>query len=162
MNQEFDHVWNLIKDERIAMLTTRDAAGDLRARPMATVNKSFGSRIWFMTREGSPKMAEILHEPLVCLSYANPDKNVFVSISGRAKIVKDPAKVQELWSEPARVWFPGGPQDPDIRLLEVEVESAEYWEGPSKATYAMNYVKALTTGHSPDEKSVGVNKKLSP
>ena len=162
MTNEFAHVWDLIKDEPIAMLTTRGSAGELRARPMATVNKSPESAVWFMTREGSPKLTEILRDPIVCIAYANPRKEVFVSISGRASIVHDRAKVQELWSEPARVWFPQGPDDPEIRLVEVDVHSAEYWEGPSRTTYALNYVKALATGRSPDEKSVGENRKVSP
>ena len=70
---------------------------------------------------------------------------------------RDPAKVQSLWSEALRVWFPKGPEDPDITLIKVEVDTAEYWDAPSSAwVYAMGYAKARLTGEPP--KDVGENK----
>ena len=49
-----------------------------------------------------------------------------------------------------RTWFPKGQDDPDIALLEVRVEMAEYWDAPSSAmVHAYGYVKAVTTGKPP-------------
>ena len=41
---------------------------------------------------------------------------------GRARIVDDPAQIHALWSEGFRVWFPDGPDSPNIALLAIDVE----------------------------------------
>ena len=44
----------------------------------------------------------------------------------------DPAKARELWSPFLKAWFPQGLDDPDLVLIRVEVESAEFWDVASK------------------------------
>jgi general stress protein 26 len=73
-----------------------------------------------------------------------------VSISGHAQVVRDLAKQKELWSEPLRVWFPGGPEAPEVALVKVTVDGAEYWDSPSSTfVHAYGYLKAVTTGKPP-------------
>lgn len=49
------------------------------------------------------------------------------------------------------MWFPDGPDDSAIALIEVRVETAEYWDSPSSAmVYAYGYAKARLTGTPPD------------
>ena len=43
-------------------------------------------------------MEELERNPHVGLSYAAPDKDLYVSVSGRAQLVHDEAKVKELWN----------------------------------------------------------------
>lgn len=150
-------VWELIKEIRIALLVTTGSGGRLHARPMAAMNKVFDGVLWFATREGTPKLDEIADHTQVLLAYSEPKSQDYVSVSGAATLVHDPAQVKALWSEPMRVWFPKGPDDPDITLIKVTVESAEYWDAPSSAwVYATGYAKARLTGESP--KDVGTNK----
>lgn len=150
-------VLDLIKDIRVALLVTSDADGRLRGRPMSAMSRDANGVLWFASREATAKLDEIARHPNVLLAYAEPKDQNYVSVSGRAQVVRDPAKVRELWSEPARVWFPKGPDDPDIALIRVEIDSAEYWDAPSSAwVYAMGYAKARLTGEAP--KNVGDNK----
>jgi general stress protein 26 len=153
-------VWELIKDVQIAMLVTQDQSHKLSARPMAACNRDFNDgTLWFMAREGSPKLAELAESKNVLLAYSHPGKQDYVSLSGTARVVRDQAKVKELWSEPARVWFPKGPEEGDIALIAVDVETAEYWDSPSATVvYAYGYVKAAITGEPP---KVGENKKVA-
>ena len=154
-------VGELIGDIHIAMLTTRDDEGRLHARPMAAMQRDFDGTLWFMTREGSPKIEEARQDSNVAVTYAHPGKQEYVSMQGRARIVRDKAKIRELWSEPARVWFPQGPDEPDIALLAVEVDSAEYWDSPSSAAvYLYGYAKARLTGKPPSSNEIGENKKV--
>lgn len=153
-------VWELIKDIRVALLVTTGDGGRLHGRPMAAMNKDFDGALWFASREGAPKLGEISGNTNVLLAYSEPKNQNYVSVSGSATVVRDTTKVKELWSEPARVWFPKGPEDPEIALIRVEVESAEYWDAPSSAwVYAMGYVKARVTGEPP--KDVGENKVVN-
>lgn len=150
-------VWDLIKDIRVALLVTTGSGGRLHGRPMAAMNKDFDGALWFASRESTPKLDEIAANGHVLLAYSEPKSQDYVSVSGNATVVRDPGKVKELWSEPARVWFPKGPEDPDIALIRVEVESAEYWDAPSSAwVFAMGYAKARLTGEAP--RDVGENK----
>ena len=152
--------WTLIQDIRIALLVTSDAQGRMHGRPMAAMNKDFDGTLWFASREGTPKLEEIQEHANVLLAYSEPKSQNYVSVSGHASLVHDTAKVTELWSEPMRVWFPKGPDDPAIVLIKVEVESAEFWDAPSSAwVYAMGYAKARLTGSSP--KDVGENKVVN-
>ena len=153
-------VWELIKDIRIALMVTTGDAGRLSGRPMAALNKEFDGTLWFASREGAPKLGEIADHAQVLLAYSEPKSQDYVSLSGRATLVRDTAKVKALWSEPLRVWFPKGPDDPGITLIKVDIESAEFWDAPSSAwVYAMGYAKARLTGEAP--KDVGENKVVT-
>jgi general stress protein 26 len=153
-------VWELIKGIRIAMLVTQDRSHKLSARPMAAANRDFDDgTLWFFAREDSPKLDELAESRNVLVAYAHPGKQDYVSLSGTARVVRDQAKVKQLWSEPARVWFPKGPEEGDIALIAVDVETAEYWDSPSATVvYAYGYAKAALTGEPP---KMGENKKVA-
>ena len=83
------------------------------------------------------------------LAYAEPADQLFVSVSGRANLVRDKDKAKELWTPAMKAWFPKGPEDPDLALLKVSVEKAEYWDTPSSTiVHLVGYVKATVTGKS--------------
>lgn len=137
---------DLIKDIRIAMLTTVDATGDLRSRPMATQQIPFDGDLWFFTREDSPKVDEVQDSHQVGLSYADPGHSRYVSVSGWATVVNDPVRKEQLWNPLYQAWFPEGLTDPQLCLLKVTVEAAEYWDGPgSKVVQLLGIAKAVLT-----------------
>ena len=139
----------LIKDVEFAMLTTVDEDGSLRSRPMATQQVEFDGDLWFFTRASAPKVDEVEQEQQVNVSYARPDKQHYVSVSGRARLVRDRAKIEELWNPAYKAWFPEGLDDPDLALLKVTAEKAEYWDGNSSAVaHLVGLVKAAVTGTS--------------
>lgn len=120
----------LIKDVEVAMFTTTGVDGRLYSRPLSTQHASFEGDLWFVITADSPKVAEIALDPRVNVAYASSSKNTYVSVAGRARIVDDRAKIEELWSPAMKLFFPGGKEDPNLRLIQVRAESAEYWEGP--------------------------------
>jgi general stress protein 26 len=111
----------------IGMLTTQEENGALRARPMET-QKAEDGVLWFFTDARSPKIAEIEDEREVNVSYAAPDAQIYVSVSGLARMVRDKARLAQMWRENARRWFPEGVDSPGIALLEVRMTEAEYWD----------------------------------
>lgn len=143
---------DLIKDIRFAMLTTADDQGHLRSRPMTTQHREFDGDLWFFTGRSTPKVGDISHDQKVNVSYAAPDDDRYVSISGIAQIVEDREKMKEFWNPAYKVWFPDGVEDPDLVLVKVEVEEAEYWDAPSNAMVKLfGFVKALATGGEYDQ-----------
>ncbi len=145
-----DHVtklFALIKDIKFTMMTTAMPDGSLRSRPMANQADGFDGTLWFFTDDHSPKVHEILEDTHVNLSYANPAKNDYVSISGRATLVKDKAKAKALWNPMYKAWFPEGLDDPHLGLIRVDVDQAEYWDSPnSRMVQLAGFVKAVVTG----------------
>jgi len=141
----------LIKDIRVAMFTTRRRDGSLHTRPMYTQQIPFrGGVLWFLTSAHGTKVSEIAAAPEVLITYDGTTHNRYVAVRGTAEVVRDVAKTREMWNMQAKAWWPGGPEDPDVALIRVVVESAEYWDGPSKAGYVLSLLKAVVTGSKMD------------
>jgi general stress protein 26 len=105
-------------------------------------------------------VGEIDRHRKVNLSYANVDKQDYVSVSGRSRLLRDREKMRELWTRSVEPWFPDGLDDPDLALLEVTVEEAEYWDAPASKTQRLfGLAKAITTG-STDQ--LGEHGKIRP
>jgi len=156
---DVDKLAKLINGIKFAMLTTAMLDGTLRSRPMATQQVEFDGVLWFFTQYNSGKVDEIRNDQHVNLSYADPSDNRYVSVSGRAMVVRDRNKSEELWTEWHRAWFPKGLDDPDLALLRVDVHDAEYWDSPSsKVVQLAGFVKAMVTGKPADD--LTENRKL--
>jgi general stress protein 26 len=144
-----EKIGELIKDIRMAMMTTVDADGSLHSRPMATQEREFDGTLYFLTGKNSHKVDEIRQDSHVNIAYANADKNQWVSVAGTVTASRDQAMIEELWSPFHKAWFPTGKSDPNISVLRVEVESVEYWEATSsKMVQVAGLVKSLVTGES--------------
>ena len=156
--ESIEKLKTLIGNVQIAMLTTIDW-GVLRSRPMQTQEFDFDGDLWFFTSSETHKTDEIEKDRRVNVSYAAPDSNTYVSVSGTAEIEKDRAKIEELWNPIYKAWFPEGLEDPNLILLKVTVEQAEYWDSPSSTIVQIaGFVKALVTGERADG---GEHKKIS-
>lgn len=127
-NETMRRVGMMIRGVKVAMLTTVAPDGSLHSRPMAAHQAEFDGTIWFFSRASSEKAAEIRDDAEVNVSYSSPGDHRYVSLSGRASIVRDEAKIREIWSPMHRIWFPQGLDDPDLVLLRVDVRVAQYWD----------------------------------
>jgi general stress protein 26 len=88
----------------------------------------------------------------VGLAYSDIDNAVYVTVAGTGAVVDDRAKIKELWREDFRGFFPKGPEEPNLTLIRVDIESGEYWDTPGNVLVrAFAYLKARTTGekHQP-------------
>lgn len=134
-----------------AMLVTVSREGRVHSRPMALFQVTPLGELWFMTSLSSGKVGEITADSHV--NVALQKDNAFVSICGVASLHRDRAKVQELWKEHARVYFPKGKDDPDIALIKVTGQEAEYWDnqGAQGIKYLFEAAKAYLTGTRPEE-----------
>jgi general stress protein 26 len=144
-------VLELVRDAKIAMMATRNSDGVMHARPMATQTAEFDGSLWFLTDIESPKVTEIDADNEVLVTYSDESKQNYVSVSGKGRVLRDQGKIDELWSEAFRTWFPKGKDDPSIALIRVDVDTVQYWDSPSSTMlYAYGYLKALATGERPD------------
>ena len=149
-------IFDLIKSIEVAQMVTVDKGGKLRSRPMVAKQDSAHDELWFFTSAASGKIDELEGNGEVLLTYSDPSRQSYVSVEGEGEVVRDPEKARALWSEPVRVWFPKGPDDPDIALVRVRMREASYWDAPSsKFVMAYGYAKALATGERPQSGEIG-------
>ena len=143
-----EHLRELIKGIDIAMFTTIGDRGFPVSRPLSTQQAEFdGKLLWFFVRGNSPKVAEIARNPKVNVAYASKDANAYISVAGKADLVRTRAKIRELWNDALKVWFRKGLDDPELALIRVRVHSIEYWEGPSTGIGKLvGFVAAAVTG----------------
>ena len=123
-----DKLYDLIDDIRICMMTTVEEDGRLASRPMYGLEADQAGDLWFFTSVESSKTTEISRDGHVNLAYSHPSKQHYISLSGRAEIVRDKGHIQNKWSEPLRTWFPEGKDDPQLALIRGHPERGEFWD----------------------------------
>ena len=149
---------SLIEDLETAMFTTRRDDGRLVSRPMANQKRAAGADLWFVTMRGTDKLDEIRFDPHVNLAYYKDRTREWVSVSGKAKIVDDRAKIRELYQPDWRAWFgdeggakDGTPDDPRMILIGVDIEMAMYLEiNKPQPVVLFELVKGIITGKAPN------------
>ncbi len=150
--QQREKVKELVKDARICMLTTMTSDGKHVSRPMAVQDVEFDGDLWFFAYSDSDLVAQVTAYPQVNVSFSDSKQHAWVSISGAAEQRDDPAKAKELWNPLLKAWFPDGLETPNLTLVKVHTDSAEYWESAhsSKVVTLLGYAKAAVTGKTPD------------
>jgi general stress protein 26 len=159
-NPQLEKVKEMVEDIRIAMMTTVDENKNLVSRPMACMQMDADGTLWFFTQKSSPRVGQIEHHNTnVNLSFANVPDADYVSISGTLEELYDRAMIDELWSDFAKPWFPKGKDDPELTLLKVRTQLAEYWDSnDSRIVRLFEMARAAIMG---DTYSEGENVKVS-
>lgn len=142
-NEAREAVTDVMRATRIATLTYTDAEGRLVSTPMGTQDFEDPATVWFITEADSDKVAAIAANPVVNVAYAS-DKG-WVSLSATARLSRDRAKLEELWSASSSAFLTGGPDDPNTALLEVSGDTAQLWESPGKVAMLVKMAKGLMT-----------------
>jgi general stress protein 26 len=153
-------LWELIKDIRFGMLTHRHPGGMLHAHPLTTLNKSIdeGATLYFFVSRKTELGQRIRQDGSVNVSYAKPENDSYISVSGQARVSEDQATKDRLFNALTRAWFPGGSTDPDLELVEVQIQHAEYWDvKESKVTQLFKMAQSAITGNQPH---IGEHKEL--
>ncbi|MDZ4770207.1 MAG: pyridoxamine 5'-phosphate oxidase family protein [Chloroflexota bacterium] len=147
----------LIKGIKIAMFTTIASDGSFHSRPMDTQEQEFDGDVWFFSEGSARKVTELHSNANVNVSYASG--NSYVSMAGKATIVTDVAKKKELWKPDLQAWFKNGPEDPNVVLVKINAESAEYWDGPPGGMIG-SAIAAVTVMLTGNEEAYGENERV--
>ena len=152
-------LYDRIDDLSIAMMTTRRRDGHMRARAMATQKAAPGADLWFVTADGSGKLAELIADPHVNLAYHRDSNSEWVSVSGLAEISRDRSTIHALYAPDWSVWFPkdgadprhGTADDPRMVLIGVTVHAAEFLaiDAP-RPVLLYELAKGWLTGREPE------------
>ena len=158
MKTELQKFYDMVEDIETAMMTTRRVDGHLQSRAMANQKRADGADLWFVTREGSAKLADLAHDSHVNLSYYKDSNREWVSVSGIATVSRDRAKIRELYAPDWKVWFAeegdprhGTADDPRMVLVGVTVHAAVFLEiNKPRPVLLYEVVKGWLTGTEPE------------
>ena len=145
-NAELAQLAELLEPMKVAMLGNVDERGALVTRPMAPLAMDADGSIWFFTDRRSSK-AE--HLGMLNLAFVDADRATYVSVSGRGELVDDRARIEQLWTPFAKPWFPDGPQSPNLVLLKVRPDTAEYWDAPNSRMVRLAAMAASVVAGKP-------------
>ena len=166
LEKKLGDLYDLIDGIEIAMFTTRRPDGRLVSRPMATQTQADGADLWFVTDVESNKLDELAFDPQVNLAYYKDRTREWVSVSGTATMTQDRELIHELYQKDWKAWFgdqggerDGGPDDPRLALIMVDVESVSYLKVDKPAPLVLFEVaRGMVTGSVPD---IGSERKVS-
>lgn len=151
-----DRVWELAEKIKICMFVTWDGERQ-RARPLAANIERDEDAIYFLIDVGGVKDDQIEDFPIVTLAFADNGAYKYLSITGRAKVTNDRAKISELWT-PDNKAFWDSKDDPGIRLITVTPDDAEVWDSPGRIVAAVKMLTAAVTGAKVE---LGNNRKVT-
>ncbi len=125
---ELGRLAELVDGIDVAMMTTHAEDGSMVSRPLQVLKLDAGGEFVFFTAIDSFKVAQLDEHADVNLAFADPRRQRYVSVRGSARVDRERATVDELWTLPQRVFFPQGKDDPHLAVLRVRVRDAAYWE----------------------------------
>jgi general stress protein 26 len=148
MHTEEGKLRDIVEGFSTGTLVTRTASGEMHARPLAMLllrEKASGA-IYFATDIDSPKVAEILGDPNVLVTFQ--DEGRWAVVHGVATVERNQAVIDQLWSDDLHAFFPDGPADKSLCILAIRPTTGEYWDDRDTARLAIttNRLFALATG----------------
>lgn len=144
-------IGEIVADVKFAMLTTITEDGHLHACPMTTKQKNLDEgKIWFIGHKQTETVTDIKQREQVNVSYGSKDQKDYVSINGTARLVTDQVKLDELWSEMDGAFFEGGRDDPNVQLICVDINGAQYWKSPNALVGLFKMAAAAVTDGTAD------------
>ena len=150
-NQEAIEKLKDLAEGKMCLFCTKEN-GKLESRPMSAAQVDELGDIWFFSEKSSDKNRQVQAEPEVYLMFIESGKQHYLSLTTEVEIVDDQHKVDELWNDFMKAWFPGGKQDPEISLLRASVVNGHYWD--EKDGHLIGILKAglkaLTGGKTDD------------
>lgn len=137
IENQIEKLHGLLKSFNTVMLITMGGPAGCHARPMAVARLDENTDLWLFASRDSAKVREIEADSQVQV-HGQDECSTYVVLLGHATVVEDREMIRDVWKPTFKVWFPEGADDPNIVLLHVKGEHAEYWDSTG--------VTALVTG----------------
>jgi general stress protein 26 len=106
---------------------TVDQTGRANARVVQTSRLTDDWTVRFMTDRRSRKVEEIEQTGMMTLAYQLTAENQYVTIAGRATVNGDLETKNAIWKPSSFKWHPGGPDDPNVVLIDFVADRIELW-----------------------------------
>lgn len=125
-------VAKMMADIDLCMFTTVASRGMTASRPMSNNSDvDYNGDSYFFTWSKSKLARDIIKNPHVSLSFISSKmfRKLFVSVSGKAKLITDRRKMVDHWNKDLEIWFDKGIETPGIAMIHVKATHVKYWKG---------------------------------
>ncbi len=129
-NQDaIDKIKQLVdKAQNCFFCTTPSVNNPHGVRPMNVRQVDGQGNLWFLMANDSHAAQEVASDPAVKLFFQGSPHSDFLHLNGRAEIVNDRRKLDELWEPILKTWFTEGKDDPRITIVRVTPTDGYYWD----------------------------------
>lgn len=124
-----------MRDIDFAVLSTRTEGGAVAGRPMSNNRDvDFDGDSYFFTCDDTRTVSDIARDLNVGLTYQSKSgmlgmKPFFITVEGRAELIKDKSRFAEHWTKDLDAWFKEGIDTPGLTLIKVAAQRLHYWDG---------------------------------
>ena len=121
--------WKALKSDMTVLLGLAGGAQRGQAQPMTAQLGERDGRgpIWFFTSSEADLVRDLGDGAPASLHFASKGHDLFASLEGRLVPDNDPATIDRLWNRFVAAWFEQGRDDPKLRLIRFDPESAQIW-----------------------------------
>jgi len=146
--EAIDKLKELVSDIMICLFCTDLKTDDgSTCRPMTAIKVCDQGNVWFFSEKTSDKNKAILTDKNVQLFFSHPEKGSYLVVNGKAEIIFDKTKIEELWTPAAKIWFKEGKDDPNISVIKVKPSTAYYWDTDgNRMINLLKMVASVVTG----------------
>ena len=139
-------------DTRTCMFCCNLGTQPFDATPLAVQGVDEDGTIWFFSTKNSDRNRYLEADGASQLLFVNDGDSEYLSVSGNAVVMYDRQKVEELWSPMAKIWFQGGPTDPNLSLIRFAPSQGFYWDTQhGKMVQMAKMAASLVTGKTMDD-----------
>lgn len=139
-----DKLKNLVDEIKVCLFCTELKTDDgSTCRPMTAIHVCDQGNIWFFSEKESEKNKAIAADNTVQLFFSHPAKSSYMVVNGEATILVDSAKIEELWTPMAKIWFKEGKDDPSLTIIKVTPNTAYYWD--THGNSMINFLKVVAS-----------------
>lgn len=145
---DLNTVLGMMRDQRFCMLTSVAGDQELHSHPMTPQQIEDDGGVWFFLDNTSETATNLSADSRVNLAFG--DSSDWLSVAGTGTLHHDRQKIEELWNPMVEAWFPDGKDSPELRLLKVEPQSAQFWDTPGgRVASVFAFVRTKVTGERP-------------
>lgn len=145
----------MVEATRTCVMITRLDQRPFHLRPMAMQKVDANGAIYFFSDRNSDKNADLKESNEMHLVFSNEAKAEYLSLYGHAKVYRDQAEIDEMYSAFVNTWF-DGKEDPNITIIRFEPEAGHYWDTKNGKLVALaGMVFGAITGKETDNSLEG-------
>ncbi|GGB52581.1 hypothetical protein GCM10011505_36980 [Tistrella bauzanensis] len=117
------------------MLVTRTSNGALAGRPMSNNRDvDYTGDSYYFANDQTRTVSDIEADPTVSLTFQGSSgvlgqRPLFVSVEGRAELIRDKAQFKAHWTRDLDRWFANGIDTPGVVMIRVRASRIHYWNG---------------------------------
>jgi general stress protein 26 len=124
-----------MRDIDFAMFNTKTEGGAVASRPMSNNGDvEYEGDSYFFSYDSARTISDIEADAQVGLSFVGKPgllgkPPIFISIEGKAELIRDKSAFADHWTKELERWFEQGIDTPGMLLIKVHANRIHYWDG---------------------------------